>query len=307
MNLDLDTPEKFQIPFNRMKRIIPNTVRQDPVVQKTTLAYLKLGGERLARHYIRLVKYRLIELDELKKMAREEEMAREREERAEEMDAEDGDAEASVEVEEEQPDDPIQDQLDEDESAGETVASADDATQENVEPVDEPSGTNAEQKVDPLFEAYAKDDQTPDDVAESIAPEAKTPDMREDEEQSVDMESSEPDKHTGIAVEPDVEELQTSPPSQDASPDEPLETTATDESLEATDAEQEDESADVQTQALQQDEEIEIADDADSVVSAHESPITDQEPASDEIINWEFFIPDKFQIKSKPSDNETSD
>ena len=77
MNIVLEIPENFRISFQRMKRILPTPVRQDPVVQKTTLAYLKLGGERLARHYIKLVKYRLKELDELRKMAQEEALAKE--------------------------------------------------------------------------------------------------------------------------------------------------------------------------------------------------------------------------------------
>ncbi len=307
MNLDLDIPEKFQIPFNRMKRIIPNTVRQDPVVQKTALAYLKLGGERLARHYIRLVKYRLIELDELKKMAREEERARQREEQAEEMEADDGDAEASVEVEEDQPEESAQGQLDEDEPAWETLSPTDDATQEVVEPVDEPSGTDDEQRVDPLFEASAINEQTPDEALESTEPKEEAANMFETEEQSVDIESSEPEKRTEIAVQPDAEESPPPLPSEDAAADESIETTATEGSPDATDHEQADERADVQMQGIQPDEMTEPVADAGPAPSIHESPLTEQEPAPDETIDWEFLIPDKYQIKSKLSDNETSD
>jgi len=84
MDVVLDIPENFRISFKRMKRILPTPIRHDPAVQKTTLAYLKLGGERLARHYIRLVKYRLKELEELQRMAREEELAKEKERAKEE-------------------------------------------------------------------------------------------------------------------------------------------------------------------------------------------------------------------------------
>ena len=99
MDIVFEIPENFRISFQRMKRILPTPIRYDSVVQKTTLAYLKLGGERLARHYIKLVRYRLKELDELKKMAQEEALAKERALAKEKAIAEEKEAEAAKERE----------------------------------------------------------------------------------------------------------------------------------------------------------------------------------------------------------------
>ncbi len=141
MDIVFEIPENFRISFQRMKRILPTPIRYDPVVQKTTLAYLKLGGERLARHYIKLVKYRLKELDELKKMAQEEALAKERALAKEKAIAEEKEAEAAKEREAaEDSETPVNDSKVEEavtETAVDNIAAIDDETpvieSENVE------------------------------------------------------------------------------------------------------------------------------------------------------------------------------
>ena len=50
---ELNIPEKLQGTFNRLMRKLPEELRDDERVQKTTLLFLQLGGEKLARARIK--------------------------------------------------------------------------------------------------------------------------------------------------------------------------------------------------------------------------------------------------------------
>ncbi len=56
--------KKFAIPeeligtFNRLMNLVPDELKDDANTQKTISVYLKLGGEKLARHGINIIKNR---------------------------------------------------------------------------------------------------------------------------------------------------------------------------------------------------------------------------------------------------------
>ena len=52
----LDVPDDRLGAFQRMKRQLPLEVREEELVLRRLLAYLKLGGERLARQYVATLK-----------------------------------------------------------------------------------------------------------------------------------------------------------------------------------------------------------------------------------------------------------
>ncbi len=49
-------PDEFQGPIRRLLNRIPSEQRDDETLQAALLVYLKLGGEKLARHYIEVSK-----------------------------------------------------------------------------------------------------------------------------------------------------------------------------------------------------------------------------------------------------------
>lgn len=52
----LNIPDEFQYTFKRLINLIPQEQRTDRDIQKIVLLYLKLGGEKLARQYVEVLK-----------------------------------------------------------------------------------------------------------------------------------------------------------------------------------------------------------------------------------------------------------
>jgi len=57
----LNIPDEFQYTFKRLINLVPYKQRNDRHAQKIVLLYLKLGGEKLARQYIEVLKSNLRE------------------------------------------------------------------------------------------------------------------------------------------------------------------------------------------------------------------------------------------------------
>ena len=49
-------PDEFRYTFKRLINLLPYNQRNDRHAQKNVLLYLKLGGEKLARQYIEILK-----------------------------------------------------------------------------------------------------------------------------------------------------------------------------------------------------------------------------------------------------------
>ena len=56
MTKDFNIPDEFQYTFQRLINLVPYKQRNDRHAQKVLLLYLKLGGEKLARQYIEILK-----------------------------------------------------------------------------------------------------------------------------------------------------------------------------------------------------------------------------------------------------------
>jgi hypothetical protein len=52
----LNIPDEFQYTFKRLINLVPQEQRNDRDTQKIVLLYLKLGGEKLARQYVEVLK-----------------------------------------------------------------------------------------------------------------------------------------------------------------------------------------------------------------------------------------------------------
>jgi len=52
----LNIPDEFQYTFKRLINLAPHQQRNDQDTQNIVLLYLKLGGEKLARQYIEILK-----------------------------------------------------------------------------------------------------------------------------------------------------------------------------------------------------------------------------------------------------------
>ena len=52
----LNIPDEFQYTFKRLINLVPYKQRNDRHTQKIVLLYLKLGGEKLARQYVEVLK-----------------------------------------------------------------------------------------------------------------------------------------------------------------------------------------------------------------------------------------------------------
>ncbi|MGD9211775.1 MAG: hypothetical protein PVI90_13410 [Desulfobacteraceae bacterium] len=75
MPIQLEIPSTLRGAFQRVIRHIPYDLRNDEQIFRTTLAYLCLGGEKLARQGIEVAKeQRKQELNRLKKIRRQEAM-----------------------------------------------------------------------------------------------------------------------------------------------------------------------------------------------------------------------------------------
>ena len=65
---ELNIPEKILGTFNRLIRKLPEELREDEQVRKTTLVFLQLGGEKLARARIKAYQTPFTEAFVFKKM-----------------------------------------------------------------------------------------------------------------------------------------------------------------------------------------------------------------------------------------------
>ena len=89
----IDVPSELMGSFKRISRRIPVDLRKDEALLQTVVAYLKLGGERLARQAVEAASRTLeLEVAQRKKKAREEALIRAAEAR---LAAKDADAPAS--------------------------------------------------------------------------------------------------------------------------------------------------------------------------------------------------------------------
>ncbi len=52
----LNIPDEFQYTFKRLINLLPYNQRNDRHAKKNVLLYLKLGGEKLARQYIEILR-----------------------------------------------------------------------------------------------------------------------------------------------------------------------------------------------------------------------------------------------------------
>ena len=89
---NIDVPEALKGPFKRIARRIPVDLKKDEELVKTIIAFLELGGEKLARQAVESAKQTLeLEKTQKRKKAREEALIRAAEARqaAAEADTED--------------------------------------------------------------------------------------------------------------------------------------------------------------------------------------------------------------------------
>ena len=92
MSIQLEIPGELKGAFQRIIRHIPYDLRNDEQIFRTTLAYLSLGGEKLARQGIEVAKeQRKQELNHLKKIRQREAMLNAVTESDEEKDMDDDD------------------------------------------------------------------------------------------------------------------------------------------------------------------------------------------------------------------------
>jgi phosphopantothenoylcysteine synthetase/decarboxylase len=72
-----DIPDELVGSYKRVSRRIPVDLKKDEALNRTIIAYLKLGGERLARQAVEAAKQTFeLELAQRKKKAREEALIR---------------------------------------------------------------------------------------------------------------------------------------------------------------------------------------------------------------------------------------
>ena len=73
----IEVPKKLMGPFKRVVRRIPVELKKDEELIRTVLAYLELGGEKLARQAVETAKQTVgLEVAQRKKKAREEALIR---------------------------------------------------------------------------------------------------------------------------------------------------------------------------------------------------------------------------------------
>ena len=64
---NLNIPEELQGTFKRLMYRVPEKLRRDPHTQKIIQLYLKMGGEKLAKQHIEIIKLRVREEERQKK------------------------------------------------------------------------------------------------------------------------------------------------------------------------------------------------------------------------------------------------
>lgn len=64
---NLNIPEELQGTFKRLMNRVPEKLKIDSHIQKIIQLYLKLGGEKLAKQYIEIIKLRVREEERQKK------------------------------------------------------------------------------------------------------------------------------------------------------------------------------------------------------------------------------------------------
>jgi hypothetical protein len=102
----IEVPKNLMGSFKRVARRIPVGLKNDEDLVKTVVAYLQLGGEKLARQAVEAAKRTLeLEVAQRKKKAREEALIRAAEARLAAADAESGDSDEDFEDEDDDNDD----------------------------------------------------------------------------------------------------------------------------------------------------------------------------------------------------------
>jgi hypothetical protein len=61
MTKKLNIPNELRSPFHQLMQMLPYTLQNDIDTQNIILVYLKLGGEKMARHGIEIIKMRFLE------------------------------------------------------------------------------------------------------------------------------------------------------------------------------------------------------------------------------------------------------
>ena len=102
----IEVPKNLMGSFKRVARRIPVGLKNDEDLVKTVVAYLQLGGEKLARQAVEAAKRTLeLEVAQRKKKAREEALIRAAEARLAAADAESGESDEDFEDEDDDNDD----------------------------------------------------------------------------------------------------------------------------------------------------------------------------------------------------------
>ena len=102
----IEVPKNLMGSFKRVARRIPVGLKNDEDLVKTIVAYLQLGGEKLARQAVEAAKRTLeLEVAQKKKKAREEALIRAAEARLAAADAESGESEEEFDDENDDDDD----------------------------------------------------------------------------------------------------------------------------------------------------------------------------------------------------------
>jgi hypothetical protein len=103
-----DVPGDLMGSFKRISRRIPVELKKDDELIRTVIAYLQLGGEKLARQAVEAAKQTLaLEVTERRKKAREEALIRAAEARLAAKDAESDDEDFDDDDEEEDEDEDL--------------------------------------------------------------------------------------------------------------------------------------------------------------------------------------------------------
>jgi hypothetical protein len=102
----IEVPKNLMGSFKRVARRIPVGLKNDEDLVKTIVAYLQLGGEKLARQAVEAAKRTLeLEVAQKKKKAREEALIRAAEARLAAADAESGESDEEFDDENDDDDD----------------------------------------------------------------------------------------------------------------------------------------------------------------------------------------------------------
>jgi acyl-CoA reductase-like NAD-dependent aldehyde dehydrogenase len=107
---DIDIPDELAGSYKRVSRRIPVDLKKDEDLIGTIIAYLKLGGEKLARQAVEAAKQTFeLEMAKRKKKAREEALIRAAEARLAARDEENGEAGDDFDDDDDDDDDDMKD------------------------------------------------------------------------------------------------------------------------------------------------------------------------------------------------------